>query len=130
MHSGPETPTIEPRPLALGGLMAMASSVGIGRFIYTPILPFMAEGLQLTKADAGLIASANFMGYLVGALVAATWLPGSKRSWMDCVVGSKRRHYRRDGSVSKRAVFSGAAISWRAASAFVLVLASTWFWSV
>src|SRR3981189_3079692 len=82
MHSGPETPTIEPRPLALGGLMAMASSVGIGRFIYTPILPFMAEGLQLTKADAGLIASANFMGYLVGALVAATWLPGSKRSWM------------------------------------------------
>jgi len=32
--------------------MAMASSVGIGRFIYTTDPAFMAEGLQLTKADA------------------------------------------------------------------------------
>jgi predicted MFS family arabinose efflux permease len=60
------------RLLALGGLITMAAAVGIGRFIYTPILPSMAEGLQLTKGEAGLIASANFAGYLAGALAAAS----------------------------------------------------------
>jgi predicted MFS family arabinose efflux permease len=50
----------------------MASAIGIGRFIYTPILPPMAEGLHLTKGEAGLIASANFIGYLIGALAAAS----------------------------------------------------------
>jgi predicted MFS family arabinose efflux permease len=61
-----------PRRLACGGLIAMAAGMGIGRFIYSPILPPMAESLHLTKGEAGLIASANFLGYLAGAL-AATW---------------------------------------------------------
>ena len=63
---------IRPRLLAIGGLIAMASAIGIGRFIYTPILPPMAEGLHLTKGEAGLIASANFLGYLAGAVAAAS----------------------------------------------------------
>ncbi len=61
----------------------MACAIGIGRFIYTPILPAMAEGLQLTKGEAGLIASANFAGYLLGAVAAAS--PGGRsnpRGWL------------------------------------------------
>ncbi len=68
--------------LAIGGLFSLAAAMGIGRFVYTPILPFMSEGLGLTAQQAGLIAASNFIGYLVGALAGASKsLPGSPRFW-------------------------------------------------
>ncbi len=74
---------VRPWRLAIGGLLAFAAALGIGRFVYTPILPFMVEEIPLSGSAAGLIASANFLGYLVGALAAATpWLRGSRRRWL------------------------------------------------
>ena len=71
-----------PVRLALGGLLSLAAAMGIGRFVYTPVLPFMIGQVPLSKADGGLIASANFLGYLVGALAASSGsLPGSRRMW-------------------------------------------------
>ncbi|MEH0071878.1 YbfB/YjiJ family MFS transporter [Pannonibacter sp. Pt2-lr] len=71
-----------PVRLALGGLLSLAAAMGIGRFVYTPVLPFMIGQIPLSKADGGLIASANFLGYLVGALAASSGsLPGSRRVW-------------------------------------------------
>ncbi len=99
--------------------------MGIGRFVYTPILPFMAEGLHLTKSEAGLIASANFMGYLAGALAAASSrLPGSARSWMLTALAASAITTGAMGSTQSLAPFLALRFVGGAASAFVLVLAS------
>jgi predicted MFS family arabinose efflux permease len=64
-------------------LIALAAALGIGRFVYTPILPFMSDALGLDRSDAGVLASANFLGYLLGALCAALPnLPGPRRRWL------------------------------------------------
>jgi predicted MFS family arabinose efflux permease len=52
-----------------GGLLAMAIALGIGRFSYTPILPLMQQKFEFSETIAGYLASANYAGYLIGAIL-------------------------------------------------------------
>lgn len=119
------TETPRPFPLALGGLIALAAAIGIGRFVYTPILPFMVEDLDMTKGAAGLLASANFAGYLAGALVAATpAVPGSRRTWLLTALAASSLTTGAMAFASSDAIFLALRFAGGVASAFVLVFAS------
>ena len=63
----------------IGGIFALIIAMGIGRFSYTVILPYMQETFEFSRATAGYLATSNYLGYLVGAWVAGRLPIGNKR---------------------------------------------------
>jgi MFS family permease len=56
--------------LVSAGFVALAVAMGIGRFAFTPVLPMMRREGALSITGAAWLASANYAGYLAGALLA------------------------------------------------------------
>jgi MFS family permease len=70
----------------MAAFVALAVCMGIGRFAFTPLLPMMQADAGLGLAEAGWLASANYLGYLAGALVAGA-LPWSSASQLRLGLG-------------------------------------------
>ena len=112
--------------LAFGGLAAMAAALGIGRFVYTPILPAMLVTLGWSKFDAGLVASANFLGYLIGALLAGRPLVAARpRFWLLTALAISAASTAAMAAPANIAAFAILRLIGGIASAFVIVCAST-----
>jgi predicted MFS family arabinose efflux permease len=107
------------------GLTALGVAMGIGRFAFTPILPMMQQDSSVSIAEGGWLATANYAGYLVGAISA--WvirtgpatairlgLAGTAVATLAMAVDS--------GFEARLALRALAGIS----SAWVLVFASSW----
>src|SRR4051794_23861071 len=54
--------------IAVLGLGALASAMGVGRFALTPLMPLMQAHGTLSFGQGAWLAGANYCGYLAGAL--------------------------------------------------------------
>lgn len=114
------------RRVVVVGLLSLAIAVGIGRFAFTPMLPLMqADGL-VTLSGGGALASLHFVGYLMGAVLAAR-LPVSPRTALRIsllVIGASTLGM---GLVESFPMWLG--LRWVAGlcSAFILVLVSNFY---
>ncbi len=50
-------------------MIALATAMGIGRFAFTPVMPMMLRDGVIDLLGASWLATANYIGYLVGALI-------------------------------------------------------------
>ncbi len=126
-QAAPPSPAVF--PVAIGGLLSLVASMGIARFMFTPILPFMVEDAGLTPGEGGLIASANFLAYMVGALAAASgrltaFLPGDRRSIFLSAIAASAVSTAAMGLFDTVAVFMVIRFISGLSSAYVLVFGS------
>lgn len=58
--------------LVAGAIMLMVVHA-LGRFIYTPLLPHLVDDGLFSASDGAAIATWNYLGYLMGAILAIRW---------------------------------------------------------
>lgn len=58
-----------PWAIAAAGAIGLATAMGIGRFAFTPLMPMMLHDGVIDLAGASWLASANYLGYLLGAVL-------------------------------------------------------------
>jgi hypothetical protein len=121
--------------VALAGAIALAVAMGLGRFAFTPLLPMMLHDGVIDLHGASWLASANYLGYLAGALL-CTFQPWiwARLTMLPAVVPTRMV---RGGLVATGVLTLGMAVPWAAgwplwrfaagvASAVVFVYTSGW----
>ncbi|SIS56117.1 Predicted arabinose efflux permease, MFS family [Neptunomonas antarctica] len=56
----------------LAGICSLIVTVGVARFSYSLLLPIMQDSAGLTETGGGWLATTNYMGYMVGVILAAS----------------------------------------------------------
>ncbi|MGV8872610.1 MAG: YbfB/YjiJ family MFS transporter [Rhodococcus sp. (in: high G+C Gram-positive bacteria)] len=56
------------RRISFAAAAGLAAAMGVGRFVFTPLLPIMVDAAEVTPSSGAVIATANYAGYLVGAI--------------------------------------------------------------
>ncbi|MGH8618250.1 MAG: YbfB/YjiJ family MFS transporter [Burkholderiales bacterium] len=110
---------------ALTGFLTLAVAVGIGRFAYTPLLPLMLHDAGLTIVAGSWLASANYLGYIAGALSAAR-LPGPPARWIAASLVGTAALTAAMGFTQSTSVWLVLRTLAGIASAWGLVLVSAW----
>src|SRR3989475_3100 len=110
--------------IALAGLASLAVAMGIGRFAFTPLLPMMQADSGLSLAAGGWLASANYFGYLLGALSAGFFVrsPLLIRAGLLAIAAATLAM----GFTHQLAVWAALRLAAGTASAWVLVHVSAW----
>jgi len=62
------------------GFIGLAVAMGIGRFAFTPLLPLMRQDAGVSLVQGSWLATANYVGYLLGALICISSPPAPARA--------------------------------------------------
>jgi len=54
------------------GICSLIVTVGVARFSYSLLLPIMQDNAGLTESSGGWLATTNYMGYMLGVMLAAS----------------------------------------------------------
>ena len=125
----------KPLAIAVAGMLSLAVAMGIGRFAFTPLLPMMLHDGVIDLPAASLLATANYLGYWIGAMACAMqpWVWSRGRSLPPIVHTTAIRV----GLVATMVLTFGMALQWPSAwplwrflagvaSALVFVYTSGW----
>ncbi len=134
-ETSPTATELSPLAIALAGLLSLAVAMGIGRFAFTPLLPMMLHDGVIELPAASWLATANYVGYWLGAMACALqpalwarWRPGRPLQHTSAV---------RTGLVATALLTAAMALPWAPAwpvwrfmaglaSALVFVYISGW----
>lgn len=75
MAATPTNKSAEALLVALAGALSLSIAMGIGRFAFTPLLPMMLHDGVIDLHGGSVLATANYLGYLAGAILCMA-LPG------------------------------------------------------
>ncbi|MCU4158622.1 YbfB/YjiJ family MFS transporter [Acidiphilium sp. AL] len=72
IQTEPTASNLDAAKVMIAGVASMILTVGLARFLYTPLLPVMQAQAHLSTVAGGWLATINYAGYMTGTLLAAS----------------------------------------------------------